>query len=158
GDYNGDGKMDVFISALVDAQSGPPHAGNFLYKNNGNRTFTDVTDAAGIRNSGWSWGTTWLDYDNDRDLDLAVTNGWDPNNPDQSHLYRNDNGVFTDVSNAVGVTDNKMGRGLLSFDYDNDGDPDVFIVNHGSTPVLYRNDGGNANDWLELRLQGTASN
>jgi FG-GAP-like repeat/ASPIC and UnbV len=158
GDYNNDGKQDVFISALVDVPGGTPHSGNRLFKNNGNRTFTDVTDQAGVRNSGWSWGTTFLDYDNDRDQDLVVTNGWDPNTPDQSHLYRNDNGVFTDVSNAVGVTDTKLGRGLLSFDYDNDGDPDVFIANHGSTPVLYRNDGGNANDWIEIKLQGTVSN
>ena len=62
---------------------------------------------------------------------------------DQSHLYQNDDGVFTDVSNAAGVTDTGKGRGLLSFDYDNDGDLDVFIVNHGAQPILYRNDGGN---------------
>ena len=157
GDYNGDGKMDVFISALVD---NPPsiekHSGNRLYRNNGDRTFTDVTDLAGVRDSGWSWGTTFLDHDNDGDLDLFVTNGW--NLADQSHLYRNDNGVFTDVSNAAGVTDTKLGRGLLSFDYNNDGKLDVFIVNHGSTPILYRNDGGNNNDWLEIKLQGTVSN
>ena len=134
------------------------HAGNFLYRNNGDRTFTDATDAAGVRNSGWSWGTTFLDQDNDRDLDLFVTNGWDPNLPDQSHVYQNNSGVFTDVSNAAGVTDNKLGRGLLSFDYDNDGDLDVFIVNHGNNPILYRNDGGNANDWLKIKVQGTDSN
>jgi enediyne biosynthesis protein E4 len=142
----------------------PPHAGNFLYKNNGNRTFTDATTAS-LRNSGWSWGATFLDQDNDRDLDIFVTNGWDPNLPDQSHVYENSGGAFTDVSNAVGVTDNKLGRGLLSFDYDNDGDLDVFIANHGnpfggslSSSILYRNDGGNANDWLKIKVQGTTSN
>jgi hypothetical protein len=159
GDYDGDGLLDWFVSALVDVPGGfPPHSGNRLFRNNGDRTFTDQTDAAGVRNSGWSWGTTFLDHDNDRDLDLFVTNGWDTEVADQSHLFQNDNGVFTDVSNAAGVTDTGMGRGLLSFDYDNDGDLDVFIVNHGAQPILYRNDGGNENDWLKIKLKGTASN
>jgi hypothetical protein len=159
GDYDGDGLLDWFVSALVDVPGGfPPHSGNRLFRNNGDRTFTDQTDAAGVRNSGWSWGTTFLDHDNDRDLDLFVTNGWDTTMGDQSRLYQNDNGVFTDISNAAGVTDTGMGRGLLSFDYDNDGDLDVFIVNHGAQPILYRNDGGNDNDWLRIRLEGTESN
>jgi hypothetical protein len=159
GDYDGDGRLDWFVSALVDVPGGfPPHSGNRLFRNNGDRTFTDETDVAGVRNSGWTWGTTFLDYDNDRDLDLFVTNGWDTANPDQSHLYQNNNGVFTDISNAAGVTDTGMGRGLLNFDYDNDGDLDVFIVNHGARPILYRNDGGNTNDWLRINLEGTDSN
>jgi len=159
GDFDGDGRMDWFVSALVDVPGGfPDHSGNRLFRNNGDRTFTDQTDLAGVRDSGWSWGTTFLDYDNDRDLDLVVTNGWDTLSADQSHLYRNDSGVFTDFSNAAGVTDMGMGRGLVSFDYDNDGDVDVFIVNHGAQPILYRNDGGNDNDWLRIAVQGTASN
>ena len=159
GDYDGDGRLDWFVSALVDVPGGfPPHSGNRLFRNNGDRTFTDQTDAAGVRNSGWSWGTTFLDHDNDRDLDLFVTNGWDTTTSDQSHLYRNDDGVFTDISNAAGVTDTKLGRGLVSFDYDNDGDLDVYIANHGAQPILYRNDGGNENDWLKIKFQGTDSN
>jgi hypothetical protein len=159
GDYDGDGRLDWFVSALVDVPGGfPPHSGNRLFRNNGNRTFTDQTDAAGVRNSGWSWGTTFLDHDNDRDLDLFVTNGWDTTNSDQSRLFRNDAGVFSDVSNAAGVTDMKFGRGLVTLDYDNDGDLDVYIANHGAQPILYRNDGGNANDWLKIKLQGTVSN
>jgi enediyne biosynthesis protein E4 len=159
GDYDGDGRLDWFVSALVDLPGGfPPHSGNRLFHNNGNRTFTDQTDAAGVRNSGWSWGTTFFDHDNDSDLDLFVTNGWDTTSSDQSHLYRNDNGVFTDISNAAGVTDTGMGRGLLNFDYDKDGDLDVFVVNHGARPILYRNDGGNENDWLRISVEGTTSN
>jgi hypothetical protein len=159
GDYDGDGLLDWFVSALVDVPGGfPPHSGNRLFKNNGDRTFSDQTDSAGVRNSGWSWGTTFLDHDNDRDLDLFVTNGWDTMSSDQSRLFINDDGVFTDISNAAGVTDTKFGRGLVSFDYDNDGDLDVYIANHGAQPILYRNDGGNANDWLKITLQGTVSN
>jgi hypothetical protein len=159
GDFDGDGLMDWFVSALVDVPGGfPDHSGNRLYRNNGDRTFTDQTDLAGVRDSGWSWGTTFLDHDNDGDPDLFVTNGWDTMSSDQSHLYRNDNGVFTDISTAAGVTDTGMGRGLLSLDYDNDGDLDVFLVNHGAKPILYRNDGGNDNDWLRIKVQGNESN
>ncbi len=162
GDFDGDGRLDWFISALVDIPGQTEdHSGNRLYRNNGDRTFADQTDLGGVRDSGWSWGTTFLDHDNDRDLDLFVTNGWNPGVafPDKSHIYQNDNGVFTDVSTAAGVTDNGQGRGLLSLDYDNDGDLDVFIVNHGNAqPILYRNDGGNANDWLKIQVEGTASN
>jgi hypothetical protein len=159
GDFDGDGRLDWFVSALVDVPGGfPPHSGNRLYRNNGDRTFTDRTDAAAVRNSGWSWGTTFLDHDNDRDLDLFVTNGWDIANPDQSRLFQNNGGVFADISIAAGVTDSGMGRGMLSFDYDKDGDLDVFLVNHGARPILYRNDGGNENDWLRINVQGTASN
>ncbi|MCI0333029.1 MAG: CRTAC1 family protein [Planctomycetes bacterium] len=161
GDFDGDGRLDWFITALVDIPGQTEdHSGNRLYRNNGDRTFADQTDLGGVRDSGWSWGTTFLDHDNDRDLDLFVTNGWNPGLPfpDQSHIYQNDNGVFTDISAAAGVTDTGQGRGLLSLDYDNDGDLDVFIVNHGAKPILYRNDGGNANDWLKIKVEGTASN
>jgi hypothetical protein len=159
GDYDGDGRLDWFISALVDVPGGgAPHSGNRLFRNNGDQTFTDQTDVAGVRNSGWSWGTTFLDHDNDGDLDLLATNGWDTANADQTRLYENNNGVFSDISNAAGIIDTLMGRGLLTFDYDNDGDLDAFIVNHGARPILYRNDGGNQNDWLRINVQGTASN
>jgi hypothetical protein len=161
GDFDGDGRLDWFITALVDVPGQiDDHSGNRLFRNNGDRTFADQTDLGGVRDSGWSWGTTFLDHDNDGDSDLFVTNGWNPGLPfpDQSHVYQNDNGVFTDVSNASGVTDTGQGRGLLSLDYDNDGDLDVFIVNHGAKPILYRNDGGNANDWLKIKVEGTVSN
>ncbi len=159
GDYDGDGLLDVFISALVKIPGliGGEHSGNRLYRNNGDRTFSDQTDAAGVRDSGWSWGSTFLDHDNDSDLDLAITNGW-PFSFDKSRLFQNDNGVFTDISIASGITDGDQGRGLLSIDYDNDGDLDIFITKNGEEAVLYRNDGGNTNDWLRIEVEGTVSN
>lgn len=159
GDFDADGKLDWFVSALVDVPGGfAPHSGNRLFHNNGDRTFTDVTDAAGVRNTGWSWGSSLFDYDNDRDLDLMVTNGWDTSQSDSTHLLQNSGGKFVDVSNDVGVVDAGMGRALVNFDYDNDGDLDTFIANHGGQPVLYRNDGGNDLDWLKIKVKGTQSN
>ncbi len=157
GDFDGDGLMDWFVSARGAEPPTSSFAGNYLYRNNGDRTFADVTNTAGVRDTGWAWGTTFLDHDNDRDQDLFVTNGWGL--LDRTRIFRNNaNGTFSDVSTASGVTDNGLGRALLTLDYDNDGDLDVFIVNHGARPILYRNDGGNANDWLKINVEGTASN
>ena len=162
GDYDGDGDLDWFITNITADPAIPSGFGgwNRLYRNEGNRLFTDVTQAAGVRDSRWSWGTTFFDYDNDGDLDLVATNGY--NGPgfqnDRTFLWRNDGGVFTDVSEAAGVTDTGQGRGLAHLDYDNDGDLDLVIVNNQAQPILYRNDGGNANDYLRIEVEGTASN
>jgi hypothetical protein len=162
GDYDQDGDLDWFITNITDAPgtTSPFGGWNRLYRNNGDRTFTDVTQQAGVRDSRWSWGTTFFDYDNDGDLDLIATNGY--MGPgflnDRSFLWRNDNGVFTDVSDAAGIVDTQQGRGLAHLDYDQDGDLDLVIVNHLDQPILYRNDGGNANHYVRFQLQGTISN
>jgi hypothetical protein len=65
--------------------------------------------------------------------------------------------VFTEKASAVGLFDRREGKGLLKFDYDNDGDLDVFVVNAAGRPVLYRNDGGNENAWLRVRFQSAAA-
>lgn len=162
GDYDGDGDLDWFITNITPDPNIPSGFGgwNRLYRNDGNRQFTDVTQQAGVRDSRWSWGTTFFDYDNDGDLDLVATNGY--NGPgffnDRTFLWRNDDGVYTDVSDSMGVTDTGQGRGLVHLDYDNDGDLDFVVVNNEAQPILYRNDGGNANDYLRIDVEGTVSN
>jgi hypothetical protein len=162
GDYDNDGDLDWFITNITNAPEVPgPFGGwNRLYRNDGNRTFTDVTQAAGVRDSRWSWGTTFFDYDNDGDLDLTATNGYNGGGwrDDQTFIWRNDNGVFTDVSDAIGVTDTLQGRSTVHLDYDSDGDLDLLIVNNAAEPILYRNDGGNANHYLRIDPRGTVSN
>jgi hypothetical protein len=66
--------------------------------------------------------------------------------------------VFTERAIFLGITNIAQGRGLLTFDYDKDGDLDAFIVNNHQAPVLYRNNGGNDNDWLAIKTIGTTSN
>ncbi|MEM7226511.1 MAG: FG-GAP-like repeat-containing protein [Pseudomonadota bacterium] len=155
GDVNGDGLLDWFVTAIWQPGS-DVRDGNRLYLNNGDRTFTDVTIEAGVRDGGWGWGATFIDYDNDGDLDLAHTNGWPVTYADdQTRFFENDGtGHFTLVSTEVGITDTGEGKGLLKLDYDNDGDQDLLVVNNKAGPVLYRNDGGNANDWLRLKTFG----
>jgi hypothetical protein len=162
GDYDGDGDLDWFITNITNAPGVPgPFGGyNRLYRNDGNRTFTDVTLEAGVRDARFGWGTTFFDYDNDGDVDLAATNGYNGAGwiDDRTFLWRNDGGVFTDVSDASGITDTQQGRGLIHLDYDEDGDLDMVVVNNAATPILYRNDGGDANHFLRIETQGTLSN
>ncbi|MFI5307583.1 MAG: CRTAC1 family protein [Polyangiales bacterium] len=176
GDYDGDGDMDWFVTGIFDPSymcsdsdsdvCGWGTNGNRLYQNRGDRSFRDVTDIAGVRDGGWGWGAAFFDYDNDGDLDLVMTNGVDFPYPeaalfrtDPMRLFRNDgNGTFTDVAVELGIDDRGDGKGLLVFDYDDDGDQDLLVVQHEGTPHLYRNDGGNQHAWLRVRLRGTASN
>ena len=167
GDYDRDGDLDWFVTAIFDTPFLGANPGNRLYRNNGNRTFTDVTTAAGVRNSGtgselsWGWGAAFLDYDNDSDQDLAMTNGWIALGYGGDHTtlrQNNGDGTFTDVSVASGITDTGQGRGLLRVDYDADGDLDFLIANYGAAPILYRNDGGNDANWLRVKTEGTISN
>ena len=191
GDYDGDGRIDWFVTSIyvsaeecalasnLDSRSPTVGcfygtSGNRLYRNEGTRTFSDRTDAAGVRDGSWGWGTAFIDYDNDGDLDLVMTNGIDYRGlhdlpplvkrhldefrTDAMRFWRNDDGVMTELSDAVGITDTGSGKGLLVFDYDNDGDQDIFVVNSMGAPRLYRNDGGNDRDWLRIRLVGADSN
>ena len=165
GDANGDGLLDWFITAISGGQR-LNHTGNRLYLNNGDRTFRDATDDAGVRDGFWGWAASFLDYDNDTDLDLVMANGvLFPDNTDgvgfdddNSRFWRNDgDGGFTEISQDVGINDERAGKGLLTFDYDNDGDLDLFVVNNRDQPILYRNDGGNENGWLSVRVVGPAT-
>jgi len=169
GDYDRDGDLDWFITD-IHSQFNSEWDGNRLFQNNGDGptpTFTDRTDSAGdgVRAAGWGWGATFIDYDNDGDLDLTMTNGpgyWSdlfglP--PDPMKLWENDgSGNFTDVASGVGLTDTGEGRGLLRFDFDNDGDQDIFVVRNNDTALLYRNDGGNDNDFIRIDTVGAVSN
>ncbi len=174
GDYDGDGDLDWFVTSIFDVNQTCEtqtcfwgYTGNRLYRNDGARNFADATDIAGVREGFWGWGTAFFDYDNDGDLDLVMTNGVDfPNvsadtvfNTDPMRFWENDGaGLYTERSALGGLTDTRSGKGLLVFDYDDDGDLDLFIVNNAAGPILYRNDGGNAADWLRVETIGTDSN
>lgn len=167
GDFDGDGRLDWFVTSIFcdDADCNLGATGNRLYRNNGDRTFTDHTDEAGVRNGRWGWGTAFFDYDNDSDLDLVMTNGVDFPDPDAAvfrtdrmRLWRNESAAMTELAAPAGLTDRGNGKGLMVLDYDNDGDLDVFIARRAQTPLLYRNDGPSSGSYLRLALRGTSSN
>ena len=161
GDYDGDGDLDWYVTAILNGSPSPltPY-GNKLYRNEGNREFSEVTYEADVLPTGWWWGTTWLDYDNDGRLDLLATNGMPfVFDSDPTTLWHNNgDGTFTDVTGSQGISDTAQGRGLITLDYDNDGDLDAVIINHAGEPVFYRNDNNTGNAWLRIETQGTVSN
>jgi hypothetical protein len=173
-DLDGDGHFDLFVTSIYAA--GIPNAtGNRLYRNEADRTFSDVTDAAGVRNGDWGWGTEAFDYDNDGDLDLVMVTGTtaidenaqlvqqdipelvdlSPYVNDPPRLWRNDGaGTFTEVTATVGLYESGVGRAVAPFDYDRDGDVDVLVLHEFAPPLLFRNDGGNASHWIDVELRG----
>jgi hypothetical protein len=172
GDYDADGDLDWFVTSIFDPEqlcaAGACNwgsTGNRLYRNDGARTFADATDAAGVRDGGWGWGTVFFDADNDADLDLVMTNGVDyptisleaPFEHDGIRYWDNDgHGAMTENAAGMGLTDTGSGKGLLTFDYDRDGDLDLFLVNNVGGGLLYRNDPATDHDWLRVAVEGGA--
>ena len=148
-DYDNDGWMDV----LVMRGGWMKMRGQMrmsLLRNNGDNTFTDVTEMSGLASPAYpSQSAAWADYDNDGDLDLFVCNETMREAGVEStalmfpsQLFRNDgNGRFEDVAQVAGVQNWRYCKGSAWGDYDNDGDPDLFISNFGEENRLYRNDG-----------------
>ncbi|MFL6215440.1 MAG: CRTAC1 family protein [Blastocatellia bacterium] len=167
-DYDRDGYVDLFVASYIDLDlktapvpesgpcmykgvmvaCGPPGLTggvNMLFRNNGNGTFTDVSEKAGIRKTNGTYGLGVLvaDYDNDGWPDIYVANDSAP-----AALYHNNkNGTFTDIGIEAGCAfsvDGKpqAGMGATAGDYDHDGWLDIFKTNFsGDTSTLYRNTG-----------------
>ena len=109
-----------------------------MYRNNGDGTFTDVADGAGVRNDRYAKGAAWGDYDGDNDLDLYVSNFGGEN-----RLYRNNgDGTFTDVAREMGVTEPFVSFSCGFLDFDNDGRLDIFVIDYA----------GNLNDYVASAL------
>ncbi len=155
-DYNGDELLDLFISDDNYCS---------LYENLGNGVFSDQSYASGISVASGQfvgWSSSFLDYDNDGDVDIFKSNG------ELKHLYGQEdqlfeniqNGKFKDVSIDLSsyFKEEHVGRGACLGDYDNDGDTDIYIVNLDSIGVFLRNNKGNKNNWLSLNLVGRSSN
>jgi hypothetical protein len=134
-DYNNDGHLDLFIARGGWFQQ--PMRPSLL-RNNGDGTFTDVTKEAGLIYPVNTNCGAWADYDNDGYLDLYVCNETGPN-----RLYHNrGDGTFEEVAAQAGVQGkNKVCKGAVWLDYDNDGYPDLFVTYYDSTPQLFHNNG-----------------
>lgn len=142
-DFNRDGWQDIYFVNGRDLYGRGITAKNALYRNNGDNTFTDVTDQAGVPGTGYGLGCAWGDYDNDGFPDLFVTQYG------SNVLYHNNgNGTFTDVTAKAGVAGLESGpihSGATFFDYDRDGRLDLYVgsyVAFGPKSRRYCNIGG----------------
>lgn len=168
GDIDGDGDDDLFMSHLRNET-------NTLYLNDGQGNFDDVTDRFGLGAASrpfTGFGAQWFDYDNDGQLDLFIANGAvtaEPSQVDKSgfpyaqknQLFRNLGGLrFEDVGDQAGpaLALVETSRGAAFGDLDNDGDVDIVVSNANGPVRLLRNEIGNRQHWLGVRLQGVAAN
>jgi enediyne biosynthesis protein E4 len=166
GDFNGDGKLDIFKTNFSDDTS-------TLYRNNGNGTFDDVTFAAGLglHTQYLGWGTMFFDFDNDGWPDLLLANGHVYPEVDKQHLgsnyeeprilYHNDGkGKFVDISaqGGTGITTPHASRGLAVGDLWNDGRLSAVISNMNAPASLLVNQIRSVNHWIGIHTVGTKSN
>ncbi|MBI1225783.1 MAG: CRTAC1 family protein [Bacteroidetes bacterium] len=156
GDYDNNGYLDYFVTNIK--------FNRFMVNQGAGKPYKDMSKELGMSMFTISWGANWADFDQDGDLDLFVSNGdLNPNCvPMGDFLFENINGHFQENARAAGINDYGMGRGSVVFDFDNDGDMDVLVVNQKpikdypmpSITKLYRNDSTHGN-WLKVALVGT---
>lgn len=153
-DINKDGFLDIYIA--VGGENEPNN--NVLYINNQDNTFSEKAEAYGIDDDGYSMHSTFFDYDKDGDLDLYVAN-YPPTSftapvdyykymidnhedRDSDHLYRNDGELFVDVTKESGISNFGLSLGVVASDFNNDGNPDLYISNDFNAPdFMYINNG-----------------
>jgi hypothetical protein len=139
GDYNNDGYVDLFITRL-GFFSGEAQ----LFRNNGNGTFTDVTEEAGLKMWRPAFTAAWVDYDCDGYLDLFIANNlgglFDRKTPNRL-FHNNGDGTFTEVAESAGLATIWPTIGSAWGDYNDDGYPDLFLSNAVGHSQLFRNNG-----------------
>ncbi len=143
-DYDSDGDPDLYFvnGAPLPGYVSQEIPTNCLYENNGDGTFTDVTETAGVGDTGYGHGCAVGDYNNDGQLDLYVTNYG------TNRLYRNNgDGTFTEVAESAGVTESRWSTSCAFADYDRDGNLDLYVVNY----IVFDID---ENPWCGLKEKG----
>ncbi len=176
-DYDNDGDLDWFVSAIGDTREEfltiGLFNGNRLYQNDGQGNFLNMTDFADVRQGYWAWGSCFADVNNDGYEDLFVVNGYNGWTEEQAQsgsfdrfettpalMYINQqDGTFVEQAAELGIEHTGMGRGLACYDYDRDGDVDLLIANNGASPTLYRNDSdATTKHFINVRLKGLKEN
>ena len=159
GDFNNDGWFDIYITNTPFSQISSI-VGNVLLKNNGDGTFTNIATETGTSFDSLGWGSVFLDADNDGLLDLYVSSSLDGSaqflssafyhqQNDETFIIPQDIGFSSDLresySNAIG-------------DINNDGKPEIVVVNDTENNFLWQNNTSNQNNWLKVKLEGVISN
>ncbi len=151
-DYNNDGWLDIYVTNTT--------LGNYHLRNNGDGTFTNVAEELGTDFKSIAWGAVYLDADNDTDLDLYVSGMLDGSDPTRlpSAFYENKEGLFSIPSGIGFAQDRRTSFSNAIGDVDNDGLPDILVMNDSEDNFLWHNQGISENNWIKVRLKGTLSN
>ncbi|HCX20291.1 MAG: hypothetical protein CMB80_32065 [Flammeovirgaceae bacterium] len=167
GDFDNDGDIDIYCTNITQSD-GSSNKSNVLLANQfsdlGSLSFIEQANYHGIAKSGWDWGTTFFDANNDGWQDLAVTNGWDfgTYGLDQSRFWINNKGTFIDFSENVGFNDWLSATSLISFDFDSDGDMDLLQTlkdNEGANaPLRLLQNQFNSGNWIVVKPRMGSAN
>ena len=153
-DIDLNGTWDIYIADLYNTSLDELPLGNPLFLGNGDGTLQDNSAVAAGVDFDASWGVSFFDADHDGYEDLFVATM----PPDHLLYMNNQNGTFTEIAAAAGVSGPGNGRGSATADYDHDGDVDLAVVNLNGELKLYRNDTPNNGHWLQTNLHATVSN
>ena len=170
GDIDNDGDLDWFVSSIFgpgDEITTP--IGNRFYTNAGSG-FIDDTERLGVADGSWGWAACFLDIDNDSDLDIYHTNGWeepfltpeeDYTSPTSRVFVMNEAGTYTDEAVTLGLAETSSGRGVVCADFDHDGDTDILELTDspGNSARLWENRTAAAGrNFLRVKLEGLPPN
>ncbi|MFT5167040.1 MAG: hypothetical protein ACI8P3_002277 [Saprospiraceae bacterium] len=156
GDYDNNGLLDYFVTNI--------RYNLFMVNQGEGKPFINKSEELGTKLFKITWGANFGDFDHDGDLDIFAANGdLNPNcTPMNNFYYENEGFKFTEKASFVGVNDYGISRGSVTFDFDNDGDLDILVVNQKpvlaypipSQTILYRNDTPPNGNWLKVALKG----
>lgn len=167
GDVDNDGDVDTVATNIEIPYADPDNLDKYtvLMENHidaGTLSFSENAVSFGMARTGWGWGCTLFDCNNDGWLDLGVTNGFNTSGPystDPSRFFLNvGGGQFVEMSTSVGFAGTLQGRGLIALDYDDDGDLDLYETNFGEKGHLFRNDTTITGHYLKLRIGQSGKN
>ncbi|MFN0275479.1 MAG: FG-GAP-like repeat-containing protein [Chitinophagales bacterium] len=154
-DYDNDGDLDAYLTNYWGGfPSGMP---NNLYEHDGETFISKTADEVGsiVSDEAFSLASVWEDFDNDGDLDCFVTN----DGPAKCFYYNNNgDGSFTKIDDLAFVEETGYFWGASAGDFDNDGDIDLYVMGTETNKALFRNDTENGYNWVNVLLNGTASN
>ncbi|WP_178988091.1 FG-GAP-like repeat-containing protein [Winogradskyella schleiferi] len=157
-DFNSDGFLDIFMTNTPNNEA-TTVGSTVLLKNNGDETFTNISESSGTQLNSWSWGSNFLDAENDGDLDLYISCSYDGSNGFPSYgFYEN-----IDGENFANLVNSGFENSISSFssaigDTNNDGLLDIVVNNNNHAPFIWNNQTSTINNYIKVKLIGTESN